>query len=70
MILRRHPDARCPTCGSREVWWGLKSEATGWKVLRECDDDECDYQGTAGWIPMSEVDSVDEALRKGEERIA
>lgn len=67
MRLRKHDDARCRRCRQPSVWYGLKQEATGWTVLCVCRRSSCGHEWTAGWIPMSAVDSVDDAYRRGEE---
>ena len=66
MLLRRHPDARCPWCGS-SLWYGLKSEATGWKVQYDCAGaDGCGREFTHGRIDRASVGSSDEAHRRAE----
>lgn len=58
MQMQRHDSATCPRCGSR-LWFGLKSEATGWSVYYDCDD--CGFEERVGWVAMADVSSRDEA---------
>ncbi len=66
MLLRKHPDARCPRCGST-LWYGLKAEATGWKINYDCVRPEgCGREFTPGRIDRSSVSGPDEAHRQAE----
>lgn len=68
MHLRRHPTARCPSCGD-PIWFGLKAEGTGWKVLSNCRASHCAVEITAGYISMSDVTNTDEAYQCAEDVI-
>lgn len=64
VIVRKHPDARCPYCGS-PLHYGLKSEPTGWKAQYDCPDpDGCGREFTAGWIDRASVESEDDAYER------
>jgi hypothetical protein len=64
MLSRRHPDARCPWCGE-PLWFGLKSEPTGWKVQYDCAGPEgCGRELSPGRISVSEVATDDEAVER------
>lgn len=63
MLSRKHPDTRCPWCGA-SLWFGLKSEPTGWKVQYDCaGTDGCGREYSPGRISMADVESEDEAYR-------
>jgi len=67
MRLRKHEDALCRRCRRKSVWYGLKEEATGWKVFCVCGrEEQCGHEWKAGWIPTNGVDSKDEAYQRGE----
>lgn len=61
MHLQRHDSAECPTCDSL-LWYGLKAEATGWKVFYECGD--CCYEKRVGRVAMADVESRDDAVER------
>ncbi len=64
MYLYRHESARCPRCNER-ILYGLKDEASGWKVVLECDRDTgCGRQFSSRWIRLSDVDSFDDAYER------
>jgi hypothetical protein len=65
MLLRSHPTAACPLCRRQDVWYGLKEEATGWKILCTCRSNrDCNHEWRAGRIPMNAVDSLDEVSER------
>lgn len=50
------------------MWYTLKEEPTGWKVIYLCDPaDGCGYERRLGKVSMSEVDSIDDAYRRAVE---
>lgn len=61
MHLRRHGVAECPTCDS-PLWYGLKAEATGWKVHYECGD--CCFEKLVGRVALADVTSHDEVVKR------
>jgi hypothetical protein len=64
MFLYPHESANCPRCGGR-ILYGLKEEATGWKVVLECNPDTgCGRQFSSRWIPLSNVDHFDDAYER------
>ena len=64
MMLQEHPVARCPGCGSL-LWYGLKTEATGWKVQYACPPpDGCGREFSAGRIARNAVESEDDAYER------
>jgi hypothetical protein len=66
MLVRKHPDARCPRCAAA-LWYGLKREATGWKVQYVCRrPDGCGREFTPARIPNEDARSEDEAYRRAE----
>jgi hypothetical protein len=70
MFFRLHSDARCPRCRHQSVWYGLKEEATGWKVLCECGRKHaCGHEWSAGWVSMSDVGTIDEASKMAEKLV-
>lgn len=66
MLARKHPEARCPYCTS-PLWYGLKSEASGWKVQYACAGREgCGREFNVGRIARADVDDEAEAYRRAE----
>ena len=66
MILHEHPTARCPACG-RPLYYGVERESTAWTVYYECEPGSgCDYETTAGRVPLGDVESVDEVHERAE----
>lgn len=66
MLSRKHPDARCPWCGS-PLWFGLKSEPTGWKVQYDCTgSDGCGREYSPGRVSRFDTGDEDEAYRQAE----
>ncbi|CCQ37902.1 uncharacterized protein Nmlp_3789 [Natronomonas moolapensis 8.8.11] len=64
MIVRKHPDARCPHCGS-PLYYGLKSEPTGWTARYDCTAAEgCGREFTVGRIDRASVESEDGAYER------
>lgn len=68
MQVRRHPSANCPRCGAR-LWYGLKTEGRGWKVLSHCERETCGREELAAYIPMDGVTDRDEAYDRAEETV-
>ncbi|QSG08151.1 hypothetical protein [Halapricum desulfuricans] len=66
MDLRRHPTARCERCDSR-LWYGLKSEGSGWKVLYKCQTAGCEGEVATSFIDMASVSSRDEVYERAED---
>jgi hypothetical protein len=67
MRFQSHPDANCPRCRRNSVWFALKEAATGWKVLCECGRAaKCGNEWTAGRIPRTGIESLDEVSRIAE----
>jgi hypothetical protein len=66
MLVREHPNARCPRCGSK-LRYGLKREGSGWKVQYCCPPSNgCGREYSVGRIDHESVDSEEEAYRRGE----
>lgn len=66
MLSRKHPDALCPWCGS-QLWFGLKSEATGWKIQYVCaGDDGCGREFSPKRISLADIGDEDEAYNQAE----
>jgi len=65
MFMRQTEMGRCPYCGS-SLRYGVKEEPTAWKVLFECIDSNCTGEFSAGRIPRSEVDHLDEVYERAE----
>lgn len=64
MYLYPHESARCPRCNGR-IMYGLKNEASGWKVVLECElNTRCGRQFSSRWIHLSDVDSFDDAYEQ------
>lgn len=64
MFVRKHPDARCPYCGS-PLYYGLKSEPTGWKARYDCPEPEgCGREFTVGRIDRASVENEDDAYER------
>lgn len=64
MLLRKHSKARCPNCDS-PLWYGCKTEPTGWKVQYTCPGpDGCGRTFSVGRVPLSAVESEDEAYER------
>lgn len=61
MQMQRHDTATCSCCDSR-LWFGLKSEGTGWAVFYECCD--CGFEQRAGQVGMEAVADRDEARER------
>lgn len=57
MQMQRHCSATCPECGSR-LWFGAKSEGTGWSIHYECDD--CVFEQRTGFVAVHEIESRDD----------
>lgn len=68
MQLRRHPSARCLRCG-RTLWFGLKREGSGWKVVSQCERANCRREELVAYIPMHSVASEDEAYERAEKAV-
>lgn len=64
MQFRRHSSATCPNCDVR-LWYGLKSEATGWNVYYECSD--CQFETCVGRVALAEVEDTDAAVELARE---
>lgn len=66
MLAREHSKARCPHCTTR-LWYGLKEEATGWKVRFTCMRPEgCGREYSPGRISKSDTGIEDEAYQRAE----
>ena len=65
MIFTKQDTATCPYCGSALVF-GLKEEASGWKVYYQCND-RCGFEQMAGWVKLSEIDHRDEVNERARE---
>jgi hypothetical protein len=63
MQMVKHDTAACPACGSA-LWFGTKSEGTGWKVYYECT--ACEFERQPGRVPVGEVESRDEVMNRAE----
>lgn len=66
-----HDTATCPDCNAI-LAYGMKEEATGWKVYYQCND-QCGFEQMAGWVKRSEIehrDDVDKRAREMGERWA
>lgn len=66
MELRRHPTSRCGRCGEA-LWFGLKEEGKGWKVIYQCESPTCKREITGEYIPMSSVESTAQAYERAED---
>jgi len=64
MLTTEHGEATCPECNA-PLYFGLKREATGWKVYYECDD-HCGFERMAGRVSLSKVGSREEAYDRAE----
>ncbi len=63
-MLYPHESARCSRCGDR-IFYGLKEESTGWKVVLECDPASgCGRGFPSGWIRLRDVDTFDDAYER------
>jgi hypothetical protein len=66
MLARKHPEARCPRCGS-PLWYGLKREGCGWKVQYLCSPPEgCGREFSVGRINQKSVANEEEAYQRAE----
>ncbi|QSG07220.1 hypothetical protein HSR121_2902 [Halapricum desulfuricans] len=65
MHLRRHPTSQCEHCGSR-LWYGVKSEGDGWKVLYECTTPGCERDAATSFIDMASVSDRDQVYKHAE----
>jgi len=69
MYLYRHESTTCRWCG-KPLWYGLKEEASGWKVFYSCDPaDGCGWERMTGRIPLSSVDHHDDVYERAESMI-
>lgn len=64
MQMVQHDTAMCPDCGS-SLWFGTKSEGSGWIVYYECSD--CGFEKRAARVSMSDVDNRDAVWNRAEE---
>jgi len=46
--------------------FGLKEEASGWKVYYQCNE-RCGFEQMAGWVKLSEIDHRDEVNERARE---
>jgi hypothetical protein len=69
VILTRHHTATCRRC-DRPLLYGVKEEATGWKVLVECSRETCSLERTIGRVPVSAVDSRDAVYERAQTMVA
>jgi hypothetical protein len=60
----KHHTATCPDCGAL-LWFGAKSEGSGWTVYYECTD--CTFERRAGRIGIEDTDSRDALWDRAEE---
>lgn len=65
IVMSGHGTATCPDCGS-QLMYGVKSEATSYKVYYECGD-RCGWERMPGRIPRSDIDHQDEIDERAEE---
>ena len=65
ITFRKHDTATCPDCGEPLVF-GLKEEASGWKVFYECDD-RCGFEQMTGWVKLSDIEHRDEVDARAHE---
>lgn len=54
MQMEKHDSARCPACGD-PLWFGTKSEGSGWDVFYECAS--CSFERRVGRVSVEEIDS-------------
>lgn len=66
MQLRRHPSANCECCGA-SLWFGLKDEGKGWKVVSECRN--CRRDVLVQYLPSQSVADEDEAYERAEQMV-
>jgi hypothetical protein len=65
-------DAACPGCGGT-VFYGLKEEASSWKVFVQCEhyedrDADCPWSRMAGHVSRATVDHADEKYEQAREK--
>ena len=64
MFFELHESAVCNQCKNR-LWFGVKEEASGWKVVYSCcGDDGCGREWTMGIILRKEIEHIDEVYEK------
>jgi hypothetical protein len=66
MLYKKHPSARCRYC-AEPLYYGLKDEATGWKVHYCCLlPNGCGREFSLGRIGLESVDTKDDAHERAE----
>jgi hypothetical protein len=65
MLLRPHGSAVCRWC-REPLWYGIKEEPSGWKVVYSCyEKNGCGREWTTGIVERANIGHVDEVYKIG-----